>query len=77
MFPDVYHSWLLPIVFVLFHKMYSKHLDILEKNGKLHSIIEGSPFWFLNVSEVFGGAKFVFVWRFPEEAPKLPENFPP
>ena len=44
MSPDVYHSWLLTIGFVLFYKVYSKHLDLLEKYliNLLHS--QGFPF---------------------------------
>ena len=40
----------------------------------LSSIIEGSRFRFLNVSDVFGSAEVVFVRNFPEEAPTFPEK---
>ena len=56
--------------------MYSKHVRLLVKKTRgLCSIVEGSPFRILNVSDVFGSATVVFVPRFPEEAPKFPEKF--
>ena len=73
MFPDFYHGCLLPIGF--FTSFIRNTLYIPQNNGKLHSILEGSPFWFLSDSEFSESAKFVFFWRFMEEAPTLPANF--
>ena len=44
MFPDVYLGWFMPVGFVLFYKVYSKHIGLLEKYLRILLHSWGFPF---------------------------------
>ena len=66
---------LCPLGLYCFTRCIPNTLDFRRKYWGICSIIEGLPFCILNISNFFGISEVVFVWRFPEEAMKLPEFF--
>ena len=57
--PAFWSYWYLPIGFVLFYKVHSIQLGLLEKTWWIFSVLEGSPFNFCCPTFSRGGSKVV------------------